>query len=252
MKNLILKSSNKVIIGRIGHININCLRNKFELLTEMVRDKVDLLKICQTKLDSSFPNAQFYMKSYSKPYRLDRNSKEGGIILYVREDISSKLINSSFTNHDQEYFLVELNLWRQKWLKICYYNLRKTRIKGYLKCISKEIDSHSSKYDNFFLLGDFNSEPSEEAMKNFCQIYNFKNLLDKPTCYKNPTNPSCVDLILTNRTRSFQNSCTFETGLSDFHKMTLTLPKSSFAKVPRVLITGITNSLTILLLETAY
>ena len=72
LKNLRLKNLNKVIIC---HININSLRNKFELLTEMVRDKVDLLMISETKLDSSFPNAQFYMKSYSKPYRLDRNSQ---------------------------------------------------------------------------------------------------------------------------------------------------------------------------------
>ena len=64
LKNLRLKNSNKVIIG---HININSLGNKFELLTEMVQDKVDLLMISETNLDSSFPNAQFYMKSYSKP-----------------------------------------------------------------------------------------------------------------------------------------------------------------------------------------
>ena len=48
--------------------------------------------------------------------------------------------------------------------------------------------------------------------------------------------PSYVDLILTNKSRSFQNLCTFETGLSDFHKMTLTVLKSSFAKQkPRIL-----------------
>ena len=192
--------------------------------------------ISETKLDSSFPNAQFYMKSYSKPYRLDRNSKGGGIILCVREDVPSKLMNSSYTNHDKEYFLVELNVRKQKWLIICKHNSHKTRIKGHLECISTELDSHSSKCDNFLLLGDFNSEPTEEAMKSFCQIYNLKNLLSKPTCYKNPTNPSCVDLILTNRPRSFQNSCTFETGLSDFLKMTLTVLKSSFAKQkPRIL-----------------
>ena len=155
----------------------------------MVRDKVDLLMISETKLDSSFPNAQFYMKSYSKPYRLDRNSKGGGIILYVREDIPSKLINSSCTNHGKEYFLDELNLRKQKWLIICNYNPHKTSIKGHLECISKEIDSHSSKYDNFLLLGDFNSEPTEEAMKSFSQIYNFKNLLNTPTCYKIPPIP---------------------------------------------------------------
>ena len=86
LKNLRLKNLNKVIIG---HININSLRNKFELLTEMVQDKVDLLMISETKLDSSFPNAQFYMKSFSEPYKLDRTSKGGGIILYVREDVPS-------------------------------------------------------------------------------------------------------------------------------------------------------------------
>ena len=130
----------------------------------MVGDKVDLLMI-SAKLESSFPNAQFYMKCYSKPYRLDWNSKGGGIILYVREDIPSKLINSSFIDHGKEYFLVEINLRKQKWLIICNYNAHKTMIKGYLEYISEEIDSHSSKYDNFFF---FNSEPIEEAMKSFC------------------------------------------------------------------------------------
>ena len=113
LKNLRLKNSNNVIID---HNNTNSLRNKFELLTEMVWDKVDLLNISETKLNSSFPKAQFYMKSYSTPNRLDRNSKVGGMILYVREDIPLKLINSSCTNQDNEYFLVELKIRKQKWL----------------------------------------------------------------------------------------------------------------------------------------
>ena len=50
-------------------------------------------------------------------------------------------------------------------------NHHKTRIKGYLECISKEIDSHSSKYDNFLLLGDFNSKTTEEAMKAISTKY---------------------------------------------------------------------------------
>ena len=106
-KNLRLKNSNKVIIG---HINVNSLQNKFEFLAEMVQDKADLLMISETKLYSSFPNAQFYMKYYSKPYRLDTNSKGRGIILYVKEDIPPKLINSLCTDQDKEHFLVELNL----------------------------------------------------------------------------------------------------------------------------------------------
>ena len=43
-------------------------------------------------------------------------------------------------------------------------------------------------------------------------------------------NPSCIDLILTNRIKSFQNTCVLETGLSDFHKLTATVMKSTFRK----------------------
>ena len=45
-----------------------------------------------------------------------------------------------------------------------------------------------------------------------------------------PENPTCTDLILTNHPRSFQNSTVFETGLSDFHKMTVTIMEASPTK----------------------
>ena len=50
------------------------------------------------------------------------------------------------------------------------------------------------------------------------------------TCFKNPLKHSCIDLIITNRPKNFQNSVTVETGLSDFHKMTLTVMEVSYKK----------------------
>ena len=76
------------------------------------------------------------------------------------------------------------------------------------------------KLDNFILLGDYNSEMTENAMKEFSDTYNLKNLVNEPTCFKNPLHPSSIDVILTNRFKSFQNTITIETGLSDHHKMT--------------------------------
>ena len=52
-----------------------------------------------------------------------------------------------------------------------------------------------SKYDNIIILGDFNSEKSENAMTEFCEVYNLENLVNKSTCFENPTNPTCIDLI---------------------------------------------------------
>ena len=71
--------------------------------------------------------------------------------------------------------------------------------------------------------------------KTFLSTYDLRSLIKVPTCYKNPVKPSCIDLLLTNRPKSFQNSSVLETGLSDFYKMTVTVMKTAFEKLkPRV------------------
>ena len=67
-------------------------------------------------------------------------------------------------------------------------------------------------------------------MKYFCQIYGSKNIDRDKTCFKNCINPNCMDLIITNRPKSFQESEVIETGLSDFHKMSLTVMKVFYNK----------------------
>ena len=65
-------------------------------------------------------------------------------------------------------------------------------------------------------------------MAVFCDTYDLKCLIKEPKCYKNSENLSCIDLILTNNAKCFQSSCVVETGLSDFHRMTLTDMKTIF------------------------
>ena len=80
------------------------------------------------------------------------------------------------------------------------------------------------------MLGDWNSSVEETEMSDFCDMYMLENLIKDPTCFKNLENPSCIDVILTNKKSSFQNSMVVETGLSDFHKMTVTVMKKLFKK----------------------
>ena len=47
---------------------------------------------------------------------------------------------------------------------------------------------------------------------------------------KNPNNPSGIDLFLANCSRIFQDTHVTETGLSDFHKMNVTVLKMFFTK----------------------
>ena len=83
-KNLCVKYSNKMIMG---HLNINSIRNKFELLPSLLSGKIDILMISETKLDVTFPSNQFFIKRYSTVYRLDRKDKVGGIMLFVKDGI---------------------------------------------------------------------------------------------------------------------------------------------------------------------
>lgn len=54
-------------------------------------------------------------------------------------------------------------------------------------------------------------------MASFRKIHELKDLINKPTGYKKPNNPTGNDLIMTNRPKSKSNLGTFETGLWHFH-----------------------------------
>lgn len=199
------------------------------MLSATVDGNLDILMVSESKIDNSFPTAQFFINGYTKPYRLDRDCFGGGILLYVRQDIPSRPITCKFQNH-AEYLLVEINLRKQKWLLCCVYNPHKQNLKKHLQYIEEELAKHSATYDNLLVIGDFNAEPSEIPLSDFAKMYGLHNLVKEPTCFKSQCNPTCIDLILTNKSSSFQHTNVVETGLSDFHKMTVTFMKTKFKK----------------------
>ena len=126
-------------------------------------------------------------------------------------------------------FFVEINLMKKKWLLPCSYNPTRKTIVNHVKNISTALDQFNATYDDLILLGDFNVEPEEVTMLDFLDIYNLKKLMKQKKCCKNPENPSRIDLILTNSHRRFQNTNVFETGLSNFHKMTVSFLEIRFS-----------------------
>ena len=232
LKKLRQKNLNRIIIA---HININSVRNKFELIKNSIKDNIDIFMVSETKLDDTFPLGQFLIEGFTL-YRRDRDGKGGGIMFFVREDIPSKIVFKS-NNTVFEGIDIEINLRKQKWL-ICFsYNPHKNLIGTHINHISNILDTNLAKYEKYLVIGDLNSETKEPIIREFCDSYNLKNLIKEPTCFKNPSNPSCIDVMLTNSNRSFQKSLNIETGLSDFHKMTVTVLKTTFPKVkPKIIL----------------
>ena len=75
---------------------------------------------------------------------------------------------------------------------------------------------------------DFNAEESEPYLSQFLHEYNAKNIVKENTWFKNALNPSCIDLLITNSPLSLENTIAISNGLSDFHKMVITVMKMSF------------------------
>ena len=73
----------------MGHLNINSIRKKFDHLTYRWQD---ILMVSETKLDTTFPTNQFFIQGYSTVYRMDRNDKGGGIMLFFKDHFSFRSV----------------------------------------------------------------------------------------------------------------------------------------------------------------
>ena len=160
----------------LGHLNINSIRNKFDLLVDQIKENVDIMVISETKLDESFPNGQFKIPGYALTCRLDRNHF-GGVIwchlvafggmwwqlafggeislvleVFVREDISSRVLS---LNKSIESLFIELNICKKKWLLCCAYNPNRNNISNHLNLLRRSLDLYSAKYEHFIIAEDF-------------------------------------------------------------------------------------------------
>ena len=91
----------------------------------------------------------------------------------------------------------------------------------------------SKQYENMILMEDLNTAEIDEVLFDFIEEHFLSDLVRFPTCFKSveKENPSPIDLIITNKHQSFQNTTSFSTGLSDFHKLVITSMKTTFPKV---------------------
>ena len=214
----------------IAHLNVNHIANKLDAMKTIIPGNVDIMIFSKTKPYSSYPTSQLLIHGFSKPYRKDKNCNRGGILIYIREDLPSKLLNKHMFPDDIEGLFIEINLRKSKWLIFDTYHPSSQRDEFYFDSIGHALDAYNAMYDKILLVGDFNAEEHETALKKFLQLYDLKNLIKDKTCFKSLHRPTCIDLFLTNCDKSFMHTKTISTGLSDCHKMILTVLKTTFKK----------------------
>ena len=165
---------------------------------------------------------------FSMPYRRDRNAHGVGILMYFRNNITVKLLKLENFPSDIEAIFIEMNIKSKEWLLCCTYNPNNSLIENPLRQLQKQLEAASERYRHFLVMGDFNADVSDPSMTSFGTLFKLKSIMKELTFYKNPDNPSCISLFITNCLRSFHNTCLYETGLSDFHKLAVTILRTSF------------------------
>ena len=122
--------------------------------------------ISETKLDDLSPTAQFLLHGFSAPYKLDRNSKFGGILFYIKEDIPYSLLNNKSKTGTETIF-VEIDLRKRKWFLNCSYNPNKNLLSNHLECLNRIMDEFSKNYENVLFLCDFNKRQCNDVLLLF-------------------------------------------------------------------------------------
>ena len=123
-------------------------------------------------------------------------------MIYVRENIPSKLLTKHVLLSDIEWIFLELNFRKCKWLLVGTYHPPSQNDHYFFENLDKKIHVCSN-YEKVLLLGDFNAEISEFCLDSFLYEHELKNLVKEKTCFKNVSNPGCIDLFLTNTALSF-------------------------------------------------
>ena len=100
----------------IGYLNVNSIKNKIVQLTDICRiSPIEILCIDETKLDSSFPNAQAHLPDYQFPhFRRDRNLSGEGKIVYNRNGIIEKRL-TVYETQNTESICEEITIKERKW-----------------------------------------------------------------------------------------------------------------------------------------
>ena len=223
----------------IAYSNINSYREKNISLQEIcLKSSIDILCVDETKLDVSYPNAQFHIEGCQYPtFRRDRNKYVGGKMVFARNSIIAKRLES-LEEEESETICTEVTISKKKWcMTYAYRPLHNDKKVMFFNKLNLPLNSCINEYHNIIGMGGLNIDISNKRKDNnnflldLCDTFSLQNIIPGKTCHKSNAGTS-VDIMLTNRPRSFHKTSIFETGISNHHKLIFSFFRSYFTRLP--------------------
>ena len=196
----------------LGHINI-CIW----------KIRAQIMIISETKIDSSYPDSQFDVPSYSL-YRNDRKKGGGGILAYISSDLNSKRmkLQRRYKTFEPTVFEIEL-----KTKSIIVIGIYRSPSQVFTIAYQQQLEelNHictwaSLHKQNIVLLGDrLRLDKAEgKVLRDLDETQGMDSLITKPTRIQrmgSHITESLIDVILTNQPEMFIDCGLYESGLCD-------------------------------------
>ena len=223
----------------MGFININSLRNKYLCLKDIFDSYlVDYFSVLETKLDDSFPDAQFCPRDFTM-MREDVSASSGGIMTFVRCDIPhNRMIGIEVNNEAHHSLCVQITINREKWIIATIYRPPSTDIQTFLDSLNTLTERMMTITDMIIIMGDTNvdvlrKDRKSTGLKDYLTGFNLSEIVKEATCFK--ATPSLIDHIYVSRPRRFSTHVNYDCGLSDFHNLVCFATKTSIPHLkPRI------------------
>ena len=107
-------------------------------------------------------------------------------MIFVSEDIPSKLVSKHTLPDDIGGMFSEINFRKTKWLILRTYHHPNQPDDYFFKAVGNALDQYLKTYEKLLLLGDFNAEDTEpfQKLSEFLKQYQAENIMKNKTCLK--------------------------------------------------------------------
>ena len=120
-------------------------------------------------------------------------------MLYILERICpDKELRFSNMPENVESTFVEINVFKAKWLVCGCHHPPTLNDLYFFNHLGNALDKYTQNFDRFLLIVEFNAEDSGQFLSEFLHDYDAESIVLRKTCFKTLTNPSYIDLPITN------------------------------------------------------